>query len=173
MKLKSLIKYVRILLILGFIASLRIGYAQEQKLKAVMIYKLAANIEWPSYGETFVIGTYGQPDCEAVLKAIANVKQLHGKKIVIKPLKNVNEISDCNILYISKSNQGRIEALSKFANDKNILVVSESLGGIQKGSAVNLLPIGDKVVYEISKTYIKKHSLKANDKLYTLAKKVY
>ena len=88
-------------------------------------------VDWPSeaLSETepvFVIGVLGEDPFGKALDRIVANELIRNRKIVIKRYRNVQEISTCHILYISRSETPRLNHILKFLEQKSILTVGEA-----------------------------------------------
>jgi len=81
---------------------------REFTLKSVYLYKFATYVTFPDKAfkngdSPFVIGILGPDPLGNNLKAIAIIKKIGTRTIVIRNYKLATEIKDCHILYISLS----------------------------------------------------------------------
>src|ERR1700685_3288967 len=79
---------------------------EEYNLKAAFIYNFSKYIDWGSYqkGNQFIIGILGKSPIAKPLDEIAGAKMVNNKKIVLKVFSKPQDITFCNILFISESN---------------------------------------------------------------------
>lgn len=148
--------------------------AQKEKIQAAYIYQFTKLIEWcPSYKSgDFVIGVLGNSAIVGELSALKG-KTVASQTIVIKTYSQVSEIDKCNILFLPSVKSDQLASVNvKIANNCT-LVVTEKSGMAKEGSSINFIEEGGKVLFEINKAALSKHSLPASAKLITLAKVVY
>jgi hypothetical protein len=145
--------------------------AEEYKLKAAFLYNFTNFIEWDkSAGENvFIIGVLGPSLINESLIEIAKTKTVNNKKIVIKEFSNPDEITACNILFISQKSLYPLEAILSKINSKNTLTVSEANGYALQGSCINFVVVNDKLKFETSLTAINSAGLKVSSQLLKLA----
>jgi hypothetical protein len=142
---------------------------KEYKLKAAFIYNFIQYIDWSvTSPKEYVVGILGSSPVENDLKEIAASKTVGDKKIVVRRFLTVNDISDCNILFITRENSGSLDAaLLKTA--KGTLVIAEKPGCAKKGAAVNFVVADNKLKFEINQKAVAAEGLKASSQLLKLA----
>jgi hypothetical protein len=156
-------------LLLALISSASLN-AQNEKFKALFIYNFLKYIEWPESYKSgdIVIGVMGSSSIIKELQTIANSQKVGNQSLKIKSFAGVEDITNCHLLYIPPSKGGSIaQILSKVA-DYNILLVSDTKGGIQLGTGINFIMDGDKLKFEISKGHIERKGLKVGGALLNL-----
>ena len=142
----------------------------ESNLKAVFIYNFIKYIDW-DYGDVdddFVIGVLGSTDVTEALTEIAKTHTAKHKKITIRHFNKPEEITPCNILFIS-ANSG-FSLPSVLANtSKGTLTITEEAGLAEQGAAFNFVVIKDKLKFEANVKSINAAGLKASSQLLKLA----
>jgi uncharacterized protein DUF4154 len=144
---------------------------EEYDIKAAFIYKFTNYIDWDSHlqGSEFVIGIIGNSPISNHLTEIAQTKTIKDKKIVIHQFSKADEISVCQILFISRKTSASIDdILSKVAN-QGTLTISEKPGYAKKGADINFIEVDDKLRFEINTKGINAAGLKASSQLLKLA----
>lgn len=83
----------------------QIEKGHEYELKATFIHHFTRYIQWPHTEglESFDIGILGQSEIVKHLEEIAKKKTVKNKKIVIKHSDNIEDIQDCEIVFVSAS----------------------------------------------------------------------
>src|ERR1041384_5848392 len=101
--MKRLTGLLLFILLTGFSAQVQITEVQEYSLKAAFIYHFTKYISWNNYSgqNEFVIGILGSSRIKEPLKEIANSKTVDNKKIVIREYSKPQDLTFCNILFIS------------------------------------------------------------------------
>jgi hypothetical protein len=114
---------------------------REYQVRAVMLLNLTRFVEWPtsafpSADAPIVIGILGRDPFGHVLDDVIKGEKVNGRGIVLERFPNLKALRSCHMLYISKSERGRIEKILGAVNGRSILTVSEvenfsgSLGGM-------------------------------------------
>src|SRR4051794_29169072 len=80
--------------------------ADEYTIKGMFIYNFTKYIDWSSSGikNNFVIAVYGRSEIIKSLEQIALSKKVSNKNIEIKRISNLDDASDCQIIFIPRSN---------------------------------------------------------------------
>jgi hypothetical protein len=144
-------------------------------VRALYIYTFATLVEWPQEKRSgkFVIGVFGETSgVYTELNKKYSGKSIGSQEIVIKNYKSTQEINEAHILYVSPENSKYLKTIVQTTVKENTLLVSESDGGLGKGSIVNFIVDGNQQKYEINKTNAKKHKLVIAEKLSDLAANV-
>ncbi|OQX73103.1 MAG: hypothetical protein B6D64_14350, partial [Bacteroidetes bacterium 4484_276] len=84
--------------------------AQNEKLQTVFIYNFTKHIEWPpeySSGD-FVIGVLGNSPIIEEIEKLAKSRKIGNQKIVVNKYRTIDDIGQCNIIFIPKSKSGEI-----------------------------------------------------------------
>jgi hypothetical protein len=163
------------LLIVGFLtffAGTILAQIQEREdnLKAVFIYNFTRYIDWEetSTGNEFVIAVLGSSRVTAPLMEIAKTNTVQSKKITIRHFNNPDEITPCNILFISANPSFPLSSvLSKIS--KGTLTISEEAGFAEQGAAFNFVVVNDKLKFEANVKSLNAAGLKASSQLLKLA----
>src|SRR5436190_16353130 len=113
----------------------------EYALKAAFVYRFTEYIEWgnPLDEQFFYIAILNESGITAPLQAIADTKTVAGKKIVIKEYHSLDEISSCNILFVSKNSTASFKSVvSKFGGTPT-LIITEHSGYGKHGAHINFV----------------------------------
>jgi len=157
---------------LTFAANAQMSSADPNaKIKAIFIYNFTKYIEWPSAAKQgdFVIGVFGKTNITSELEKMAILKKAGNQTIVIKQLTSVNDISNCQMLFIAADKSSQIGNVMAKIKNNSILIVSEDPGMAKKGSAINFVPTGNKLTFELNRTAAQKHELNVSSSLNQLA----
>ncbi len=150
----------------------KIGFGQVEKYKSVFTLNFIRYIGWPEEAKQgdFVIGVLKEP-------AIADwlVKQSGGKKfgyqnVVIKEFKSVEDVTDCQVLYISSYinfSRHSETILSKLG--KSSLVITETEGATKRGAVINFVVRENNLMFEVHEANAQKLGLSISSKLSNMA----
>ena len=148
------------------------GNAQEAKFKATFTLNFIRYIGWPESTKQgdFVIGVLKAKEIADYMTSQSAGKKFGFQDVVIKDFKNTDEITDCQVLFVSSyANFSRhaSEILAKVG--KNTLVVCESEGATDSGAAINFVIRDSKLKFEIKKANAAKAGLQISSKLESMA----
>ena len=103
------------------------------------------------------------------MQEIAASKTVNDKKIIVKYFDSPDEITFCNILFISEKDPFSLSSvLAKVG--KGTLTISEEPGLAAQGTAFNFVEVRDKLKFEANVKSISSAGLKASSQLLKLAK---
>lgn len=163
-------KVIFTLFILGVFANTT--NAQAEKYKALFIYNFTKHIEWPASQKTgdFVVGVVGQKLLVDKLIEVTNNKKVGSQNIVIQSYKNIDEITNCNIIVLGSSNSTPKKlalVLGKINN--TTLIVSNGNNSATKGATINFVIQEGKLKFELNNADATKRQLKISTYLHNLA----
>jgi hypothetical protein len=167
--------------VLAGLASAETVKLRDSQRKALMVYNFAKFTEWPSSAfadehAPFVIGILGKdlsgPDME-ILKG----KTIKGRNVEIRYFDNADELTNCHLLFISKSEMENLPGILKRLQHSSILTTAEAQGFIEREGIINLLPERqangtETVGFEVNLPAAEKANLKLDTQLLRLAKRV-
>lgn len=143
----------------------------DYKAYSLYVYNFMKYIEWPeeeSKGD-FIIAIIGDSQISDELKILAANKKLKGRKIVFKSFKTVEDITFCNLLYVSSSKSSSIKAINQKFVNKPVLIVGEREGTVYKGAALSFVTTDeDELRFDINKKEFENHKLKISSSLIKL-----
>ncbi|HEY8896619.1 MAG TPA: YfiR family protein [Niastella sp.] len=158
-------------IICSYIPNRQIDKASEYNLKAAFIYNFTKFIEWKmiSTDNEFVIGIIGASPIYDPLAEVIKTETVDGKKIIIKQFNKAADISDCHILFISRSAGSALEDILAKTTGKGMLIVSEQDGYAKSGTALNFVIVNRKLKFEANVKAINAAGLAASSQLLKLA----
>jgi hypothetical protein len=146
----------------------------EYLIKAAFLYNFTKFVEWPpevfkdslSPINLYILGA--DPFGEA-LNSIRD-KTVKGRRLNIKHVNHIEEISGCHILFISASEKENLKHLLYSLRNSAILTVSETERFAQRGGTINFIMVGNKIHFEINPDAAQQSGLKISSQLLKLAK---
>ena len=139
--------------------------ASEYRLKAVFLERFTRFIEWPektSISDTskpFVIKIIGKNPFGDVLETIYSKTKIKNKPVKIYYISSLEEIEDCQILFIAASMESSLQQILKYTNEKPILTISDHQGFGQRGVIINFFIENNKVRFEINEKSLNQSGL--------------
>lgn len=172
--------FTKILLSLILIVSLSsASYTTEYgfKICSLYLYKFTQLVEWPTQNnkKEFVIGVIGvSPLIPELEKYIASKNNYSVIKYKVIRINDITKISDCDLLFITKSKSDTVAQVVKTEEGKPTLIVTEQPGLIKRGACVNLIEEeGSSLKIQINKASIESHHLKASSDLIKLSHEIF
>jgi hypothetical protein len=107
-----------------------------------------------------------------------HLQHLRGKKtneqeIVIRHMKNIEDLPTCQVVFISRSMVHNLNAILNQLNDKPILTVSDSPNASLQGVVINMSIKEGKVAFEANIASAKRNGLKLSSQLLRFASEVF
>ncbi len=143
--------------------------AQENKFKAIFIYKFIESTQWPNNKTELTIGMVGDTE---VTREFQNLIQ--SKKITSLNVKRIrpDEANTCDVVFIPSSSDGLFNTVIKNTNGESILVITETSDLAKKGAGICFLKDGAKLNFIINRASIESGNLKIAQSVIQLAKEV-
>jgi len=109
----------------------------ESTAKIQFMHYVAQYAAWPEkvlspHDKHFVLGVLGDNPFGDALESYFKGKSVKTRGLVIKFFKSVEEVKDCQMLFISSSEKGNFTQILNKLEDTSILTISDSDGFIQK-----------------------------------------
>jgi YfiR/HmsC-like len=149
--------------------------AREYQVKAIFLYNFAQFVTWPvaAFPERhtpITIGILGDDPFGPFLEEAVRGEVIEGRSLTVKHFTRVEEVIDSHILFISKSERGRVGQILAAVRGKSILTVGETEAFARQGGIINFITTDHKVRYEINVDAAKRADLDISSKLLRLAK---
>ncbi len=136
--------------------------AREYAAKAASLVLFPDYVKWPVAGRTVItVGILGD--------------DLFGGALVglnVKRSKRVDDLKDCQVVFVSKSEQENVDAILKSLEGTNILTVGECADFAKLGGIIGLVMVGDAVRFEINTSAARRAGLGIDLRLLKLAFRV-
>ncbi len=138
------------------------------RIQSLFLYNFTKHVKWEnSVGSTFTVGIYGNTKAFSEIKANLESKKVWGKNIQVIEVSSPEEISNCHIAYMPKSNKKKILNFIDASNLSNTLLVTED-DLMNDGAAISFVFEQSKMNFKISKTKIEQVGLKVSSSLISI-----
>lgn len=153
------------------------GPSREYQVKAAFLFNFAQFVQWPANtftnaSEPFRIGILGDDPFGPALDQVVEGESIREHKIVVVRSKRVQDLEHCPMIFISKSERGRVGEILTRLKSRGILTVSELPGFASHGGIINFVLEGNKIRFEINPTSAQRAGLKISSQLLNLGKLV-
>jgi hypothetical protein len=143
---------------------------REYQVKAVFLFNFTQFVEWPAeafVGPTapLVIGVLGEDPFGAFLDETVRGEKANGRPLVVERYRRVQEIGNCQVLFISRSESDRLGEILAGLAGKPILTVSDIEGFAPRGGVIRLVTVGGKIRLRINLDSAKAAKLSISSKL--------
>jgi hypothetical protein len=147
----------------------------EYEVKAAFIYNFAKYVRWPeaSTSETrkpFVIGVIGRDPFGQALDDAVRGQSLEGRAVVVRRLSKVEEVADCDILFISSSEKNNLQRIFQALREAPVLTIGDMDRFAERGGIINLTTEEKRVRFEINVEAAERAGLKPGSQLLRLAR---
>lgn len=183
----DLLRWVSVLLAAAMLAVPSAGLlAQAVSLtpnqhKALYLYNFAKYTEWPKEAfanddAPFVLGILGKSPFGKDIGVLDN-KTVKGRKLEVRYFVNVEDVKDCQLLFIASSETNKLAQILKTLEKTNVLTIAEADGFLQVSGMINLLTEKKNantqtVSFEINLSAANRANLKLDAQLLKLARNV-
>jgi hypothetical protein len=138
---RTILCWLMLLVQLSLLPQIYGQIAREYDRRAACLYKLAEFVDWPSQAfptdqTPFVIGVLGTDPFGKSLDEIAQNEVAKNRKLVVERYNNVIQIRSCHILFISPSEEARLDQILSALKGKSILTVGETEDFVRRGGVL-------------------------------------
>jgi len=150
------------------------GISREYQVKAVFLFNFAQFIAWPTNAfadpqTPMTIGVLGDDPFDSFLDETVRGEKVGEHPLVIQHYRRIEDVQGCQILFISRSEDGQTGRILAGLKDKNILTVGDSDGFIKDGGIVRFVMEENKIHFRINLEAAKSANLAISSKLLRLA----
>lgn len=141
---------------------------QVAKYKAVFTLNFIRYIGWPDDARQgdFVIGVLKDSDIARRVDSQIGGKKFGFQDVVVKEFNSVDEVTDCQVLYVSSSiNFSRYADQIKQKLGGSSLIVTEIDGATQHGAMINFVVRNEVLKFEIHKGNASSQGLQISSRL--------
>lgn len=144
---------------------------QNYLYESIYIYRFAKDLEFDTQKEEqpIIIGVLGNPQAVKGLRNITDYANLHSTQFIVKHFASINEMEDCDILFLTRDNTRKFLMVSAKLKGTSTLFVTEDPRLSRRGSCINFVPKGNKITFELSQSQLKQRGLRVSDQLKRLA----
>ncbi|MBY0474118.1 MAG: YfiR family protein [Nitrosomonas sp.] len=160
-------------LILGFSPLTYAEQPTEYRMKVAFLYNFAAYTEWPDrHIQNLNLCIYDENPFGEYLQHIQQ-KKINNEEIVIKHVRNIDDLTNCQMIFITRSAIGNLDHVINLLNGKPILTVADTPGTASKGIVLNMAVKEGKVTFEANIAKAKRSGLKLSSQLLRFASEIY
>jgi len=148
------------------------GWAiSEYKVKAAFLLNFGKYVEWPAsaMGASIDICVLGRDPFGATLDETLAGRTVGSRRVNARRVSAISEAGGCSILFISRDESVRVDAVLDGLAGSPVLIVGEQDRFARKGGMINFVEVDQKVRFEINEAAAKKAGLKISSQLLKLA----
>ncbi len=142
-----------------FLAGLPLGRAQtateDSRVKAVFVLNFVHFVRWPP-GATpadaapLVIGVLGTDPVADCLDEAVRGETLGTHPLTVRRYRRVEEVADCQLLFISESEAGSLGGILAGLDHRSILTVSDAERFSERGGMISFVTVNNKIRLKIN-----------------------
>jgi hypothetical protein len=146
----------------------------RNQLKAAYLVTFARLVEWPpaTPKERLTLCVLGNDPFGSFLEQSAAGKTVQGRHLVIHRSNQLQDLADCQILFVSPSEKNQLPSILRILRESRILTVGETDVFTHLGGGINFFTDENNLRFEINKTATDRAGLRLSSKLWKLAKVV-
>jgi len=114
------------------------AYETEDKVKVIIVGKVAKFIRWEDNTHKKFIITILKNPFDGLFNTIYDGKKIHKKYVEIKYIDNIDNLSYTDILYLPKISSDELKKIFQKIDGKKILSMSDMRSFAQKGGMVQI-----------------------------------
>jgi hypothetical protein len=147
----------------------------EYTVKATYLYKFGGFVEWPQTvfsapdSPTYLC-LVGEDPFGAALDQAVEGQRIGEHPIVVKRLTDLDERSDCQIMYIGGSDQQKLSEALSLVRGENILTITDGASEPQSRGIINFVIADKRVRFEIDDQAASVNGVVISSKLLDLAR---
>jgi len=174
--MKILEDYFLLILFCGFI---HLGFSPlvqaegmpEHRLKAAFLYNFAIYTRWPNdFSESLNLCIYGEHSFGNELDKLQE-KKVNQHFIKIKYTDHINNLADCQMVFISQSPMLGMKAILDSLTDKPILTVADNIN--QEGAVLSFILEDGKLKFDVNLVIAKNSGLSFSSQLLRFAREIH
>jgi YfiR/HmsC-like len=148
--------------------------ASEYEVKAAFLFNFVQYVDWPPQAfaapqSPVVIGILGDDPFGDIIDRIVRGETVKNRRVVVQRSRQIDSLKDCHLLFISKSEKGRLAQIFYKLAGRSVLTVGETDQFAQSGGVINFHRQGANIRFEINLDTAASSGLKISSKLLRLA----
>lgn len=129
---------------------------REYQVKASFLFNFAQFVNWPASAfplpdTPVIIGVLGEDPFGPVLDNVIRGEQVNGRSLRIQRYRQVEEIGECHVLFISRSEAGRLEQIFTALRGRSILTVGDFENFARRGGMIRFVTGKNKIRMRIGR----------------------
>jgi hypothetical protein len=148
----------------------------EFAVKAAYLFNFGKFIKWPepigSDHDSFPICVLGSDPFGKVLDATVTGERIDGKKVITRRVAAAADATGCRILFVGRSEEGRLGSLLATLGRSPVLTVSDISGFADRDGMIQFVMDHDRVRFEVNLSATQKAGLSLSSELLKVATSV-
>ncbi len=166
---------IKVMLSLLLIAGHALAGAEvtpEYRVKAGFLFNFIAFAKWPvTTAGQLQLCVHGNNPFGSAIETLSQ-KNVHGARLVVRETTTLEEINDCEVIFISGASAREMQALSHAVAGRPVLTVSDQKDALNQGIGINMVTRQNRIAFEIGLRAVEANGLSLSSKLISLATEV-
>ena len=145
----------------------------EYDVEAAYLFNFGKFVSWPTNppnrNRPLAICVIGEDPFGPSLDRIVSGETIGGRPVVDKRISNLEDVSDCSILYISSSEATRLNRILTAVKDAPVLTVSDIPDFTQRGGIIQFVLRENRVRFEVNLDPVQRDRLILSSELLKVA----
>jgi hypothetical protein len=146
----------------------------EAKVKVAYVYNFLKFVDWPSEDKhatavPFKVCLVGDDPIRTILGELS-IRRVKERAIEVAHLKDYRTLSDCHLLYVSRSEETELPGILAHIQGASVLTVSDIQQFATKGGMIGFFTESNRVRIEINQKSVLRARLKVSAKLLEIAR---
>ncbi|HAE99825.1 MAG TPA: hypothetical protein DCO68_10080 [Methylophilaceae bacterium] len=146
---------------------------ENRDIKSALIYNFAVYTTWPAQESNVLNVCAFQEDQDNINYHLLEEKKINDKKITYKTIDGIEEIKNCQVLYLEETHWIKDKRLKENIEKYSVLTIADTGNQSAYASMINLQLENKKYSFTINNQVAKEASLTLSSKLLRLATRVY
>ncbi|HET7809381.1 MAG TPA: YfiR family protein [Steroidobacteraceae bacterium] len=144
--------------------------ASEYQVKAAYLFNFGQFVEWPasafeSPSAPFAICIVGDDPFGSIIDDAVRGEKLEGRAVEVRRFRNPEEAAGCNIVFLARSEAGRLEQTLHALHGRPVLTVTDATGAETRDAAIVLITQNNRVRLRINLAEARANNLVISSKL--------
>jgi len=144
--------------------------SREYQIKAACLLNFAQFIEWPAAAfakpdSPIIVGVLGDDPFGDALESTFRDESIHGRPLVVRRSRELDDLKSCHLLFISKSEKSRLTEILSGSGDTTAVTVGEIDEFAQRGGIINFYIDNAKIRFEVNPDAAQRKGLKIGSQL--------
>lgn len=150
--------------------------ATEPAVKAAFLYKFAGYVEWTAAAASrpdaaVVIAVAGADDVATELERLVPGRNINGRPVVVRRVRGEESLRGVHVLFVGRTNPAA-RTLVAAGRQQGALVVTEAEKGLELGSAINFVPVDERIGFDVSLDNAEAAGVRISARMLAVARRV-
>lgn len=151
--------------------------APEYAVKAAFLYNFAKFVEWPADAfrgprDPMTLCVLGEDPLAGEIEQTVGGKTAMGRQIAVRRLAKLAGLDECRILFVSASEEPRLDQVLAAVAGRAVLTVGEEEGFLRAGGIISFVVRQNRVRFQIDRAAAARAGLTISSRLLELAETV-